>query len=287
MKPSYEHVAKSESVSSFKQLVLTLPDFEPYWHYHPEYELTYIIHGSGKRIVGDSIEPFYPGDLVLLGPDLPHTWNSYRDKEDNRACRAVVFQFGANLVPGPAEAFPEFAGIRRLLEDAGRGVWFQGRNADALGMKLSRLSHKKGLAKLGSFWLLLDELSKTADFKLLAGETYSPPLHRYQGERINKVFGFVAAHFHENIQLRQVADLVHMTETSFSRFFSSITGETFIDYLNNYRISHSCRLLAGNKEKEISQVAAECGFRSSTHFNRMFQLKKKCSPSEFRKRTAM
>jgi transcriptional regulator GlxA family with amidase domain len=140
---------------------------------------------------------------------------------------------------------------------------------------------------LSSFWQLLGELGKMTDYTLLAGETYSPSLNKYQGERINKVFRFVADHFHENIQLRQVASLVHMTETSFSRFFRAITGETFIDYLNNFRISHACRLLAGNKEKVINQVAAECGYRSSTHFNHMFQLRKKCSPSDFRRRTTL
>jgi len=285
MRPSFEHVSKPESVSSLKQLVLNIPDFEPFWHYHPEFELTYIIHGSGKRIVGDCIEPFYPGDLVLLGPDLPHTWNSLRDKDDKRMCRAVVYQFGGKLVPGSAENFPEFDGIRRLLEIAGRGIWFHGKKAEAAGKELLRLSKIHGLAKLSSFWQLLDELGSTADYSLLAGETYSPPLHKYQGERINKVFRFVADHFHENIQLRQVARLVHMTETSFSRFFRAITGETFIDYLNNFRISHACRLLAAGREKDVNQVAAECGYRSSTHFNRMFQLRKKCSPSEFRKRT--
>ena len=230
MKLSFEHVSKTESVSSLKQLVLNLPDFEPFWHYHPEFELTYIIHGSGQRIVGDCIESFFPGDLVLLGPDLPHTWNSFRDTDDKNMCNAVV---------------------------------------------------------LSSFWLLLDELGRIADYSLLAGDTYSPSLNKYHGERINKVFRFVADHFHENIQLCQVARLVHMTETSFSRFFRAITGETFIDYLNNFRISQACRLLVSNKEKDINQVAAECGYRSSTHFNRMFQLRKKCSPSDFRRRTTL
>jgi AraC-like DNA-binding protein len=284
MKASFEHISKGDSLSSLKHLVLNLPDFEPFWHYHPEFELTYILHGSGKRIVGDSIEPFYPGDLVLLGPDLPHTWNSFRDKDDKQMCRAVVFQFGAKLIPGTTETFPEFDGIRRLLEIAGRGISFHGEKADAAGKKLVRLSKTNGLEKLSSFWLILDELFKMADYALLTGDTYSPSLNKYNGERINKVFKFVAEHFHENVQLSQVADLVHMTETSFSRFFRTITGETFIDYLNNFRISHACRLLAGNKGKDINQVAAECGYRSSTHFNRMFQSRKKCSPSEFRKR---
>jgi AraC-like DNA-binding protein len=287
MKPSFEHVLKGESVSSLKNLVLDLPDFEPFWHYHPEFELTYIIHGTGKRIVGDCIEPFFPGDLVLLGPDLPHTWNSFRDKDDKKICRAVVFQFGAKLIPGTTETFPEFDSIRRLLKIAGRGISFDGKKTDAVGKKLLRLSKVHGLAKLSSFWLLLDELGKMMDYTLLAGDTYSPPLNKYHGERINKVFRFVADNFHENIQLCQVARLVYMTETSFSRFFRAITGETFIDYLNNFRISQACRLLVSNKEKDINQVAAECGYRSSTHFNHMFQLRKKCSPSDFRRRATL
>ena len=44
------------------------------WHYHNNYEISFITEGTGKRIVADSIEEFQPGDLVFLGRNLPHVW---------------------------------------------------------------------------------------------------------------------------------------------------------------------------------------------------------------------
>ena len=281
MKPSFEQVNKQSDESLLRQLVLDLPGFEPYWHFHPEFELTYIVSGSGKRIVGDSVEPFVAGDLVLLGPDLPHTWNSGTGMKGQ--CKAVVFQFGRNIVPGPGNGFPEFQNIARLLDLSVRGLCFNGDDIGFLSKKITRLYRLTGLEKVTAFWLTLNELATGGKFTLLASQGYVPSLNKHHVERINKVFKYVSEHFAEEIKLSEVASLTHLTETSFSRFFKQITGEPFIYYLNTTRISHACVLLAGQMDKSISEIAAESGFSSSTHFNRMFMLRKGCTPGYFRK----
>ncbi len=283
MKPGLEQVKKNESNSSLTHHILDLPEFEPYWHFHPEFELTFIISGSGKRIVGDSVEKFDEGDLVLLGSDLPHTWNSFRREPGNALHRAVVFQFSRNLVPGPSQGFPEFEGISRLLDRAHRGISFGGAQVMKTGKKLEALTRSVGLGKLTQFWLILDELSKAGEYRFLASEGYAPTLNTYSGERVNNVFRYVSMHFDQDIKISQLAQLTHMTETSFSRFFKMITGETFMEYVNNIRISRACAMLAEQKEKSISQIAGESGFKSSTHFNRMFLIKKGCTPTHFRR----
>lgn len=283
MKPSFEQIKKNPSKSSFSQVILNLPEFEPYWHFHPEYELTYIISGSGKRIVGDSIEPFGPGDLVLLGADLPHTWNSVRSDQEKGICKAVVFQFNKGMVPDTEEWFSEFENIQKLLRKAYRGISFYGQQAEEIGKKLEKLPNSRGLQKLTRFWLILDKLSRADENSFLASEGYAPSLNKFNGERINKVFKFVSEHFAEEIKLRQLANLTHMTETSFSRFFKTISGESFMDYLNSYKISKACALLAEKKEMSILEIAYKAGFKSSTHFNRMFLDKKGCTPTNFRR----
>jgi AraC-like DNA-binding protein len=283
MKPGLEQIKKNEANSSLTQLILDLPEFEPYWHFHPEFELTFIISGSGKRIVGDSVEPFQKGDLVLLGSDLPHTWNSGNNNIKSESCKAVVFQFSHKILSVLVSEFPEFEGIRRLLNIAHRGISFHGAQALETGNKLLKLSKSNGLEKLTRFWLILDDLSKSANYRLLASANYVPSLNKSNVERINIVFTYVSAHFAENIPLQRAADIVHMTQTSFCRFFKMITGETFTEYLNNFRISRACVMLTVQQDKSILQVAFDSGFRSSTHFNRMFFMKKGCSPSVFRK----
>jgi AraC-like DNA-binding protein len=283
MKPNLEQIKRNEANSSLTQLILDLPEFEPYWHFHPEFELTFIISGSGKRIVGDSVEPFQEGDLVLLGSDLPHTWNSGNNNITSESCKAVVFQFSQKMLSDLISEFPEFEGTRRLLNNAHRGIYFHGKQALETGNKMLKLSKSNGLEKLTQFWLILDDLSKSINYRLLASINYVPSLNKYNVERINTVFTYVSGHFAENIPLQKAADIVHMTLTSFCRFFKLITGETFTEYLNNFRISRACVMLTAQQDKSILQVAFNSGFRSSTHFNRMFQAKKGCSPSGFRK----
>jgi len=282
MKPTFEQVQNSLTYSQLTQLVIDLPDFEPYWHFHPEFELTYIISGSGKRIVGDSIDLFYSGDLVLVGPDLPHTWNSVDYKDQKSNCRAVVFQFSERIIPGPAKEFPEFDDVRKLLDAARRGIFFSPDIAIYMGRKMLRLTKLSGLERLSEFWELLNFLSKTDSYSMIASANYIPLLNQYNGNRINSVFRYVSLHFSEDIRLSQVAELTHMTQTSFSRFFKMITGETFTDYLNSFRISKACSLLSENNALSIQQLAIECGFRSSTHFNRIFLRKKGSSPGRYR-----
>jgi AraC-like DNA-binding protein len=283
MKPDLEQIKKNEANSSLTQLILDLPEFEPYWHFHPEFELTFIISGSGKRIVGDSVEPFIKGDLVLLGSDLPHTWNSENNNIASESCKAVVFQFNYKMLSDIINEFHEFKGIRRLLNYANRGISFLGAQALEAGNKMLKLSKLNGLEKLTRFWLILNDLSKSANYRLLASVNYVPSLNKYNIERINIVFTYVSGHFAENIPLNEVAYIIHMTQTSFCRFFKLITGETFTEYLNNFRISRACAMLTAQQDKSILQVALDSGYRSSTHFNRMFHTKKGCSPSGFRK----
>ena len=53
-----------------------IPCLDSSWHYHAQYELLYISQSNGIRFVGDSVAHFYPGDLVLVGPYLPHLWRN-------------------------------------------------------------------------------------------------------------------------------------------------------------------------------------------------------------------
>jgi len=179
--------------------------------------------------------------------------------------------------------FPEFEGIRRLLSSAHRGISFYGEQALETGNKMLKLSKSTGLEKLTRFWLILDDLSKSTNYRLLASANYVPSLNKYNVERINTVFTYVSTHFDEDVPLQKAADIVHMTQTSFCRFFKLITGETFTEYLNNFRISRACFMLTTQQDKSILQVAFDSGFRSSTYFNRMFHDIKGCSPSGFRK----
>jgi len=283
MKASYEHI---DSGAAYIQLRISQPAFEFFWHYHPELELTYILKGSGQRFVGDRIESFYPGDLVLIGPNLPHTWVSSGQEDLPDACQAVVVQFKSGMFDNQLNGFHEFDRIRKLLEHSKRGIKFKGELAENVGKQLINLRDAEGLQWLTEFWTLLDQLAGSEDFTCLTASAYTPSLNKSNPARIDKIFHFLNQHYKETIDLKTVAELVHLTETSFSRFFKRNIGLTFNEYLNNLRVEAACRLLKEEPYKTIAETAWESGFASSTHFNRMFKSRTGFSPSAYKQKHA-
>ncbi|NTW25974.1 MAG: hypothetical protein HGA37_14850, partial [Lentimicrobium sp.] len=156
VKASFEHIDQD---SSHIQLWISQPSFGFYWHYHPELELTYIVQGSGKRFTGDRIETFKSGDLVLLGPDLPHTWVSSDNNDLQDACQAVVVQFKSAMFDHSLDGFNEFDSIRKLIVLAKRGIKFNPAIAEKAGRQLIQLREAKGLRWLTEFWILMDNLA--------------------------------------------------------------------------------------------------------------------------------
>lgn len=280
MKASYEHIGAG---ILHNQLWISCPSFEFYWHYHPEIELTYIVKGSGERMVGDHIESFTAGDLVLVGANLPHTWTSYHAGSTPDSCQAVVMQFRSEVFDMKPGSFPEFNQIRNLIALSARGIKFSQSVAEEAGRQMMLLRDQQGLPWLTGFWTLIDFLGNSDNFILLSSLGYSPSLKKQSQERIDKVFQFLNQHLAGDVRLKDAADLVCMTETSFSRFFRKNTGMTFNGYLNELRLSLACRILIDHPEKSISEAGWESGFRSSTHFNRMFLSGRGISPSSFRK----
>ena len=87
------------------------------WHFHDNYEISFITEGSGKRIVADSIEEFQPGDLVFIGRNLPHTW--IVDKEqftpNMRKLEMVFLQFPPEVIGPELLSLPEFHYVANAL----------------------------------------------------------------------------------------------------------------------------------------------------------------------------
>ncbi|MHC1774584.1 MAG: helix-turn-helix domain-containing protein [Lentimicrobium sp.] len=280
MKASYEHIDQD---SFHIQLWISQPAFEFYWHYHPEPELTYIVRGNGQRFTGDRIESFSSGDLVLLGSNLPHTWATAEPGNSPDACQAVVVQFKPAMFDLHLKEFQEFENIRKLISRAKRGIKFNPEIAEMVGQRLIQLKEAGCLHWLTEFWKLLDILAGSEDFTFLTAPSYSPSLNKHNPARIDKIFNFLNQNYAGNVDLKTAAAQVHMTETSFSRFFRRNIGLTFNEYLNGLRVTSACRILNEQPEKSVAEAAWESGFSSSTHFNRIFKAKTGFSPSVYRR----
>ncbi|MBS1681240.1 MAG: AraC family transcriptional regulator [Bacteroidetes bacterium] len=262
---------------SFLCYELDLPSFDLFWHYHPEYELTYILSGKGKRLVGSSCEAFSSGDLVLLGPELPHAWVSEKKAKQN--CRAVVIQFSKKFIE-PFLQYPELNSLQKLLTDAAKGIRFTGNQKEVERLICEIIS----LPKPDKLIRLMHVLQRLTEIKTrqLTPVAFMPIKKNADQQRINRVFQYVQNGYKQTVSLTKAASLIHLSESSFCKYFKRVSGKTFSDYVNEIRVAHACQLLI-ESDRAVSQVAYESGFTSLTYFNRVFLKKKRITPKEFRR----
>ena len=278
MRAKFETIKKQKEDGSILCYEVVVPSFEFYWHYHPEFELTYILKGKGRRMVGDSIENFAEGDLVLLGPSLPHTWVSDKLKKEN--CRAIVIQFSAGFIE-PFLSLPEMKAIKKLLEKASNGIRFIKSNHLSYSEAVNKIYSENGVLLITSFLNFLEVLANQ-QMKTLASANFKKLKSQQQEGRINKVLHYIQNYFKEQVNLQTASGLLHLSQSAFCKFFKRSVGKTFSDYVNEIRIAHACTLLI-ETDKSISTVANECGFENLAYFNRIFLKKKKMQPGKFRK----
>ena len=276
MKAILEDIPSKKGKASFYSTRITVPSFEFKWHYHPEYELTYIVSGSGYRIVGNSHEHFSSGDLVLLGNNLPHTW--WGKNEDGSPSEAIVIQFSSEFIE-PFLRLNEGQSIKELLAKSAKGIRFE--SDSSMVENLMSLSETKELNSILSLLSLLQDLTEKPTANLCADSYHNVNSKKFE-TRINKVCTYIQNHYSKSISLKQVSDLVFMTESNFCKFFKKATSTTFSDYLNDLRINEACHLLLYS-EDTVSKIAHDCGFESLSYFNRVFLRKKQLTPSGFRR----
>ncbi|MEV4518173.1 AraC family transcriptional regulator [Dactylosporangium sp. NPDC049525] len=275
MRPSLEHVPSSP-YQSWHLGVRAEPRFAFDWHYHPEYELTLIVAGSGRRYVGDRVADYGPGDLVLVGAQTPHTWASGPAGRHE----AVTLQFQHDAFGAGFFGRPEFHRVQQLLARSAFGLRF-GAGAVAAAATMVDIG---GLDPARRTLALLDILVSLADqpAERLATHSLMTRVDAAARGRIDRVIGMIRRDYAEEVTVRQAASLIAMTPDAFSRFFRRHTGRTFTDYVNDVRLIEASRRLV-ESDTAISEIAIACGYPNLSHFNRRFRAQTGMSPREFRR----
>ncbi|WP_080240739.1 AraC family transcriptional regulator [Spirosoma rigui] len=299
--------------ASFIVKELIEPHFDPNWHFHPHYQLFLVVEGTGTRFIGDSIKPFGPGDLVFLGPNLPHLWRSdqaYFAKSDKLTnppdespsaspplvARGIVVYFSENFLGEAFFAKQEMMALRHLLELARQGLEWTGTIRDQAEASLKKMAGQPvGFGRILSLLNLLNDLSNTSSFRLLtspgytntmkAADTDEPgsttterPERAYR--RMQLVHDYVLSHFTDDLSLDTVADLAGMTAPAFCRYFKAHANKTFSCFVSEVRIGHACKLLM-NGSLSITQISFDSGFRTLSNFNRQFKEITGQTPSKY------
>jgi AraC-like DNA-binding protein len=280
MKPHYKPIPSTESNLFNAVIQENEKEFEYPWHYHPEYELTYILTSHGVRYVGNSIENFRDNDLVLVGSNLPHCWINSEEQQQS-ASSAIVIYLKKEFVSCEWMKTNEFSLLFQLFDLSKKGIKFEKSIALKLKPLFFQLLTAPPFEKTMLLLQVLYELSQTKKFHTLCDHGFSYDLNTSNNERINIIYKYIQKNYHQKITLADIATQVHMSEEYFSRYFSKIMKKTFFEFLNEYKINRACKLLI-ETDKQISEICYDAGFESIPFFYRQFKRFKNCQPTLFR-----
>ncbi|QDT65120.1 Arabinose operon regulatory protein [Calycomorphotria hydatis] len=256
-------------------------------HSHPEYELTYVEKGSGTRIVGDSIDTYRDNDLVLVGPHLPHLWQSdeFLGKRYDQH-PAIVMQFTGDFLGERFFDLPEMKRIKDMLSAASRGLWFDITSSKTLVNMINQMPAESPELRIIHVLECLRELSLVESPRVLSSPVRSKAEHSKRAQRLEKVCSYISQNFQDSsLTHAQIADYAHMNPSAFSRFFRESTGKTSSQYISELRIGLACRLLI-DTEMTVLGISESAGFNNLSNFNRRFRELKQMSPREFREKYA-
>lgn len=256
-----------------------------HWHYHPEAELTLIRKGAGMRLVGDSMEPFSDGDLILIGGNLPHLWRSdriYFDGNHDVHIEAIAIHFMENFWGEPFLNLPEMKSVREVLIKAKRGICIKGKTNKRLAVMMEAILRANNAERIALLINMLNIIALSDDCHLLSGIGFSKSYDLINTDNINAIYNYTLDHFQEKISIHDVAGIANISPHSFCRYFKSRTMKTYWQFLLEVRIGYACKLLIENK-MSISQICYTCGFNNLSNFNRQFKAIIGRTPSQYLK----
>ncbi|MBD8595932.1 MULTISPECIES: helix-turn-helix domain-containing protein [unclassified Pseudomonas] len=283
MRPSFEQVP-TEANASLTMLNRRLPDAIPFeWHHHPEYELTLTLNSRGHRYISNDVAPYEDGDLVLVGPNVPHSWSSVERYDPAKPYIALVIWFSDSWAESLVALFPEMGAIRTLLSAAQTAVHFTEAASRELRPIIESMVDQDASQRLVSLLVVLSKLSQDTDARKISVAAISDSSSQIiEDARIRRVLDHIHARYTTSLSLPTLADVACVSVSAFHRMFKKHTRCTALDYIVRLRTGHACSLLM-QSNLPVSTIAEQVGYSSQALFNRQFKVQKGVTPSEFRR----
>jgi AraC-like DNA-binding protein len=255
------------------------------WHHHPEFELVLVLKSTGDKIIGDHISSFSDGDLVFMGPNLPHVYRNskiYYEENSGLTAEAIVIHFNLDFLGNGFFGIPEMEGVARFLEESVMGFSIQGKTRQYVAQKMSDMLEMTGPTRIIELLDILHRLSETSEKEKLASPGFIQNFKASGSEQITEVCNYILKNFTSDLTLNQVAKIANMSPNVFCNFFKQRTRKTFVNFLNEVRIGYACKLLSGDQHN-ISEICYLSGFHNLSNFNRQFIRIVKKTPLQYRR----
>lgn len=288
MKPSFLKILHDNGTS-----FLVRKDHAKYWHgnllYHPEFEIMTVLEGNGTRFIGDSIENFQPGEVIMLGSNLPHMWHSeevYFEGKENLSCKSIVVQFRNDFLGMSLFDAPEMQDIKLFLERSSQGFRITGITAEKVRQLLFNMADESSrFQRLLILFQLLHYLAnaQAKDLSTIASKGFVSDYTDVDAYRINKIYTYVLKNYNKKIDLEEIASIANISAKAFCRYFKSKTRNTFTEFLLEVRIGKACKMIIEDRNS-IAQISYQTGFQNLSNFNRQFKKIVKMTPLEYKRK---
>lgn len=265
----------------------TMP-FTP-WHYHPEFELVYIVKGRGKRMVGDHIDHFEEEDLVFLGSNLAHEWHCndmYFEADGHFAGEGIVIQFLYDFLGKDFMLLPENRILKEFLKLSCQGCRIYGNTKAIIIGYMKEITHMNHNDRLYTLLKIFHVLQKTDEYHLLSSPGFIEPFNSNESKPLTRAIEYIMTNFQKEIRIQDLLEVAHMSNTTFCSSFKKAYRMNFKEYLLNVRIGYACRLLQEGSIN-ISEIAYESGYENISNFNRQFKRIKGLTPKEFKQKAML
>ena len=245
-KLKFEQIKKDSCASLRYDYSSLYPKDEMPLHFHPEIEICYVVKGSGYRMIGDFLEPFEEGEVVLVPTNQPHCWmyNPESCEPDGKR-RCIVVQFNPDLLQTGLSFFTEWEYAAHRLSAIQQGILLTGETAGKIKSCLEEMNLLNASERMLMLIRILQQIGTTTDLIPIG----------LQETAFNGI----------------TKNVISMSTTAFCSFFKRETGKTFTNFINEYRIEAVGTLLRNFPDKDINEIAWQCGFTDIPYFNRYFK----------------
>jgi AraC-like DNA-binding protein len=246
-------------------------------HQHEEIQITLILEGKGTLIVGDSINYYDKGDILVVGSNIPHVFKSDSDEISKSHMQSLFFSntsFGVDFF-----YLEELHELKPFFKRAKHGF----KIISSKKMISNLFSELKTASKFKLFTTLLEllRIASKANYKSLSSFIYEKKYTDVEGKRMQDVFDYTMVNFQKDISLNTISSVAAMTKNAFCKYFKKRTNKTYFRFLTELRIEYASKLLIEKNDISISEIAYTSGFNNISNFNRQFKAIKKMSPSKF------
>lgn len=276
LEPKYSFILQKDSY----------PYYPTPWHYHPEFELVLVVKSTGTRTVGDHIDRFADGDLVLLGPNLPHAFQNdsiYYQGDPLLLAEAIVIHFRAEFLGQDFFNLPEMIAVSQLLDKSKFGLKISGDTRRQVAGIMHEMLPLQGAGRIIKLLQILELLSLSEEYQLLASPGFVQQYAATGTDRIAKVHEYIITNFRKDIPLAHVAEVANMSVPSFCRSFKACTRKSFSHFLHEVRVGYACKLLREGRYN-VSRICYESGFNNMSNFNLQFKKITGTSPLQYRQK---